>query len=94
MQADGLTVIYKEVEEAVKYYARAKNLEMVLHINELGGADAYSPRAIQDHLRNNACIPIYMHPELDITPQITQMLNQRMEASAAPAQPIQQPPQR
>ena len=81
MQLDNLTAIYKEIEEAVKVYARAKNLEMLMHYNGPVGQDLYLPEVFQRRLANNACIPVYVHPQLDITEQITMMLNQRVQAS-------------
>lgn len=91
MQLDNLTAIYKEIEEAVGYYARSKNLEMVMHYSEAVGQDVYLPEFFQRRLTNNACIPVYVHPGLDITGQITQMLNARVQAAApqAPGQPVQ-----
>lgn len=86
---DVLLAIYKEIEEAVKVYARAKNLELVLHYNDAVGQDLYLPEIFQRRLANNACIPIYSHPDLDITNQITMMLNQRVQGPSAPAQPVQ-----
>ncbi len=88
-QYDVLVGVYKEIEEAVKVYARARNLEMVLHYNDAIGQDIYLPEIFQRRLANNACLPIYSHPDLDITNSITMMLNQRVQATMpqAPAQP-------
>src|SRR5207244_4383067 len=76
---DVLVGIYKEIEEAVKVYAVAKSLEMVLHYNDAIGQDLYLPEIFQRRLANNACLPIYVHPQLDITEQITLMLNRRVQ---------------
>ena len=86
---DMLVAVYKEVDEAVKVYAQAKNLEMVLHYNDAVGQDLYLPEVFQRRLANNACVPMYTHPGLDITNQITEMLNRRVQAPAPTGQPVQ-----
>lgn len=88
-QFDMLVAVYKEIDEAVKVYAQAKNLEMVLHYNDAVGQDLYLPEVFRRRLQNNACLPMYTHPSLDISNQITEMLNRRVQAPAPTGQPVQ-----
>jgi hypothetical protein len=47
------------------------------------GADFYTPANFQHKLTNRACMPMYVDPRLDITNEVTQMLNSKV-ASATP----------
>lgn len=83
---DELVKIYKDIKDAVDAYARAYALELVLQYQEAQGADEYSPPFFQQKLANRACIPIYADPRMDITQNITDMLNQKLASlSAQPA---------
>jgi Skp family chaperone for outer membrane proteins len=88
---DQLVQMYKEVQDAVAAYARVRNIEMVLHNNEPIGNDAWLPQIFSRKLANGACFPLYVHPGLDITNDIINMLNSRVAQTAAPpaAPPVQ-----
>ena len=78
--------IYHEVEQAVEAYARANDIEMVLHFNDaVAPADLYHPSNIQRKLQTGACMPMYVAPGMNITETIALMLNRRLGASPAPA---------
>jgi Skp family chaperone for outer membrane proteins len=86
MRDEQAVQIYREVEEAVKYYARANDIEMVLHYNDaIVPADLYNPVNIERKLQTGACMPMYSAPGMNITDTIAMMLNQRLGATAAPA---------
>lgn len=91
MEYDRLVQTYKEVQEAVSAYARSRNIELVMHYTDGIGTDAYLPQIFQRKLSNGACFPMYMSPGLDITQDITNMLNQRFAAVAPPAVPAPGP---
>jgi Skp family chaperone for outer membrane proteins len=77
--------IYREVEMAVQAYARANDLEMVMHFNDVvTKEDAYNPMNLQGKLQTRSLFPMYVADGMDITDTIANMLNQRMGA-AAPA---------
>jgi Skp family chaperone for outer membrane proteins len=70
-------IIYKEIEEAVQAFARSNDIELVLHFNDaIVPADLYSPMNVQRKLQIGACMPMYHHPQMDITAQVISMLNQ------------------
>jgi Skp family chaperone for outer membrane proteins len=81
---DQLVQIYKDIRDAVNAYAVTYNFEMVLQYTDAIGPDAYMPPNFQQKLTNRACMPIYVDPRLDITREVTEMLNNKV-ASAAPA---------
>lgn len=93
-QGDQVVIIYKEIEEAVQVYARSKDIELVLHYNDMQPSDLYSPMNVSRKLGLGAAFPIYAAPGMDITNDITTMLNTRYQrmmqaagAAAAPTQP-------
>lgn len=90
---DQAVIIYKEIEEAVAAFAKANDIEMVMHFSDnIVPAEIYNPANIQRKLAMGACFPMYNVPNMDITNYIVQMLNQRYAQSAtAPAggQPVQ-----
>lgn len=78
MQDDMSVQIYKEIEEAVQYYARAQGIEMVFHFNDaVVPAEIYNPMNIQRKLQTGAAMPMYVTPGLEITNYIAEMLNTR-----------------
>jgi Skp family chaperone for outer membrane proteins len=86
MRDDQAVQIYREVEEAVQYYARANDIEMVLHFNDaVAAADLYQPLNIERKLQTGACMPMYVAQGMNITDIISSMLNNRLGASAAPS---------
>jgi Skp family chaperone for outer membrane proteins len=90
MRDDQAVQIYREVEEAVQYYARANDIEMVMHYNDaVVPADLYHSVNIERKLQTGACMPMYYDPRMNITDTIAAMLNQRLGAAptAAPSTP-------
>ncbi len=88
---DGFAVeVYREVNEAVEHYARANDIEMVMHFNDgVTAQDIMNPANVQRKLQNPACMPMYTAPGMNITASITEMLNQRLRAMTPPSQPGQ-----
>jgi Skp family chaperone for outer membrane proteins len=87
MQDDMAIQIYHEVNEAVEHYARANDIEMVMHFNDgITAQDILNPANVQRKLQNPACMPMYVTPGMNITGSIVEMLNQRLRAMT-PAQP-------
>lgn len=84
-EADQLVIVYKEIQEASQYYARARDLEMVLHYNDHFPNDEYNPMNMGRKLTTDALMPIYTAPGMDITGAVTQMLNDRYDRMANPA---------
>jgi len=82
-EVDQLVVIYKDIKDAVDAYARTYGFEMVMQYTDAIGPDAYAPQNFSHKMTNRACIPIYVDQRLDITAEITQMLNNKV-ASAMP----------
>jgi Skp family chaperone for outer membrane proteins len=86
MRDDQAVQIYREVEEAVQAYARANDIEMVMHYNDaVVPADLYNSVNIERKLQTGACMPMYLAPGMNITDTISAMLNQRLGPAPAPA---------
>jgi Skp family chaperone for outer membrane proteins len=84
MRDDQAQQIYQEVEQAVQAYARANDIEMVMHFNDaVAPADYYHPMNVQRKLQTGACMPMYVAPGMNITDTISAMLNQRLGATPA-----------
>jgi Skp family chaperone for outer membrane proteins len=78
---DQMVQVYKEVMEAVQIYARANDIEMVVHYTDgISPAEIEHPANIQRKLQVGACMPMYMAPGVDISKQIADMLNSRLGA--------------
>ncbi len=87
-QGDIIVLVYKEVEEAVRTYARQSGLEMVMHYNDATQeSDRNSAANIARKMSAGACMPMYLTPGLDISQDIVNALNAKYPttASAAPA---------
>jgi Skp family chaperone for outer membrane proteins len=77
-----MTMIYKEVKEAVSRYAASNNIELVLQYQDGIHGDEYLPQFMQRKLTNNACFPLYITPAMDITDNIIQNMNSRLQSVA------------
>jgi Skp family chaperone for outer membrane proteins len=87
-RVDQLVTIYRDVQEAVAAYARSYAIELVLQYTDGVESEKYNPANLQQKLGNQACMPIYNDPRMDITAAVITMLNQHLQqASAAPAAP-------
>jgi hypothetical protein len=76
--AEQFVAMYREVEDAVKQYAKPNGFQVVLHYsdhNEKQEAEKYSPDALQRKLANGACMPLYAADSVDITNIIADNLN-------------------
>jgi Skp family chaperone for outer membrane proteins len=86
MRDDQASLIYQEVEMAVQAYARANDIEMVLHFNDaITKQDLYNPINVQSKLQSRSLFPMYVADGMNITDTIAAMLNQRVGATAAPS---------
>jgi Skp family chaperone for outer membrane proteins len=87
-QDEVVVQIYREIEDAVRVYARANDIELVMHYNEmLTPSEIHHPTNVKRKLSNPACLPIYSVAGMDVTSQITEMLNSRVRAQTQPAAP-------
>jgi Skp family chaperone for outer membrane proteins len=88
LRGDLAVQLYREIEDAVQAYARAQDIEMVLHYNDaVVSTDLYNPMNIQRKMQAGGCTPLYVAPGMDITMNIVSMLNSRYQAQQAPAAP-------
>jgi Skp family chaperone for outer membrane proteins len=85
-QGDLVVLIYKEVDDAVRTYARQSNIELVMHYNDaVTDSDRYSAQNIARKMTAGALMPMYMLPTLDISQDIVNALNAKYPvATSAP----------
>jgi Skp family chaperone for outer membrane proteins len=68
--------LYKRVREAATRYARANDLELVLHYNDATApADLDIPANIHRKMQAPGCTPLYAAPGIDISKEIVAVLN-------------------
>ena len=86
-QGDLIVLVYKEVDDAVRTFARTSNIELVLHYNDaVLESDRNSAANIARKMSAGACMPMYMLPTLDISQEIVNVLNNKYPATtSAPA---------
>jgi Skp family chaperone for outer membrane proteins len=86
-QGELIVLVYKEVDEAVRTFARQSNIELVLHYNDaVLESDRNSAANIARKMSAGACMPMYMLPTLDISQEIVNVLNNKYPATtSAPA---------
>lgn len=87
MEFDQLVAAYKDIQDATASYARPRGIDMVLHFNDAIGTDQYLPQFFGRKLANGACYPLYVQPNLDITNEITAMLNAKAGQAPGAVQP-------
>ncbi len=85
-QSDWTVQLYKEIEEMVKSYAKAYDIELVLFFSDpINPANAYDPAVIQNRLSMRAALPMYSAPGMDISEAIANELNRKIGGSPSPA---------
>ena len=79
-----MVIVYKEISEFVERYAVSQGYELVMHYNDVPRdmADQYwNPGNINRKIQAGACIPMYMKPGVDITKNVTDLLNETYKRS-------------
>jgi len=83
-QGDLIVLVYKEVEEAVKAYARPAGIELVLHYNDaVLDTDRNTAPNVARKMSAGACMPMYITPGMDISQEIVNALNAKYPATAS-----------
>ncbi len=81
-QDDALVVVYHEIHDAVESYARANDIEMVMHFNDaINSNDLYHPMNVERKMKAPGCTVMYVTPGMDITDIVTANLNARLHMS-------------
>lgn len=88
VNGDFTVQLYREIEDAVKLFAKSYDIELVLfYADPTNPADPYNAATVQRKLSIGGAIPIYAAPNMDISDAVVGMLNQRMGPSAAAPAP-------
>jgi Skp family chaperone for outer membrane proteins len=88
-QFDQMVATYKDIQEAVAAFAKPRGIELIMHYQDGEGPEMYMPQFFSRRMSNGACQPVYMASGMDITDEVTNMLNRRINpgSAAAPAAP-------
>jgi RNA polymerase sigma factor (sigma-70 family) len=83
---EGLTALYREVQDAARRVASARDLELVLfYTDAVAEADLNNPITIQKKMSQpGALMPLVVAPGMDVTATVIEALNRAYEASRVP----------
>jgi Skp family chaperone for outer membrane proteins len=85
-QDEGLTILYREVQDVATRIARSQGFEMVLHYNDYTEPKEYwSVQNILRKMQAGALMPLYWEPGLEISQQVVANLNATYKPSAPAA---------
>jgi Skp family chaperone for outer membrane proteins len=77
-----LVLIYRDIQDAAKRYARAHEFDVVLHYNDaITEQDYYSAANIARKLQVGTLMPLYASPGMDISQEIVNTLNYNAPAA-------------
>jgi Skp family chaperone for outer membrane proteins len=84
-----MVILYKEVMDAAVRYASAHSFELVMHYNDATPEmpEYWHPGNVARKIQAGACIPMYVHPGMEITKPVLEMLNGAFSRSAGNAAP-------
>lgn len=75
-----IKIIYLDVTQAAQQYALAHGFDLVLHYNDaLTKEDYFSAANISRKLQSGALMPFYSAPGMDITMDLTKILNESLK---------------
>jgi RNA polymerase sigma factor (sigma-70 family) len=80
---DQTIVLYRKVQEAVERYARAYDIDLVLHYNDAtpDNKDYYNPANVARKMQAGSFTPLYWKAGMDISKAVVAMLNQAYRAA-------------
>jgi RNA polymerase sigma factor (sigma-70 family) len=81
---DQTVAMYRKVQEAVERYARAYDIDLVLHYNDAtpDDKDHYSPVNVTRKMQAGSFTPLYWKAGMDISKAVVAMLNKAHRAGA------------
>ena len=74
-QETQLVTLYKDVRIVVDRYAQANGYELVMHYNDVGGDEYWSPQNIARKMQAGAAMPMYIANGVDISGPVLTTLN-------------------
>jgi len=82
-----MLILYKEVMDATQRYAVSHSFELVVHYNDATPEmpEYWHPGNVARKIQAGACIPMYIHPGMEITKPIVDTLNEAFRRSAGTA---------
>jgi Skp family chaperone for outer membrane proteins len=83
-----LIVLYRDIREAATRYAKAHDIELVLHFNDaVEEADRDNPMNIARKMQAGGCIPLYAVPGMDISNEVLEILHEKKRGDAEASEP-------
>jgi Skp family chaperone for outer membrane proteins len=72
-----MVIVYSDIRRAAERYAKAHDLELVLHYMEgVKEEDIFNPSNVMSKMQQRSCNPLYIAPGLDISAEIVTALNE------------------
>jgi Skp family chaperone for outer membrane proteins len=82
-----LVTLYRDLREAATRYAKAHDIELVLHYSDADEAGLDNPINVARKMQAGACLPLYAVPRLDITDDVLEILNEKKRGDAESSEP-------
>jgi Skp family chaperone for outer membrane proteins len=83
-----LIVLYRDIREAATRYAKAHDIELVLHFNDATtDADFWDPRNVSRKMQAGACMPLYVVPGMDISNEVLEILHEKKHGNGEASEP-------
>jgi len=74
-----MALIYAEVEKATERYAKAHDLDLVMHYNDaVDEPERHGPPNVARKMGAGACIPLYVGPSIEISDALIEMMNKEL----------------
>lgn len=89
-----MVVVYREISDYVERYAVSQGFDLVMHFNDVPREmqqDFFSPVNVSRKIQAGACIPMYIKPGVDVTKNVTDLLNESYKRSAGATAPVSAP---
>jgi Skp family chaperone for outer membrane proteins len=73
-----MVILYKDIQSVAERYAKAHDIELVLHWNEATTEeDLFSPLNVARKMQAGTCMPVYVAPGMDISKEVVAILNDK-----------------
>jgi Skp family chaperone for outer membrane proteins len=74
-----MVVLYAEVEKAAERYAKAHDLDLVMHYNDaVDEAERNGAANVARKFKDGACLPLYVGPGIAISDAVIEILNKEL----------------
>jgi Skp family chaperone for outer membrane proteins len=87
-QDQQLVILYRDIQDAATRYAKAHDIELVLHYNDATtNEDFWNPLNVARKLQAGACMPLYAMTGMDISNEVLAVLNEKKREDPEGSEP-------